>query len=506
MRFSQLRHILVFVFIFIVFVAVSATAQHTVGLLKHDGTGQGGYTIFGPRATPYTILIDEYGRVVHTWVDSSMTWGGAPYLLENGDLLRNEGGANRLLKYDWDGNVIWDWSDPDPSYGMHHDIAPMPNGNVLILVRDYRPIAEAIADGKDTVGIPDDTIWAEMVLEIQQTGPTSGDIVWRWTCYDHLIQDFDATKNNFGVVEDHPELMDFNYGALSKDWLHANGLDYNPDLDQIMISNRRTSELWIVDHSTTTAEAATNSGGNSGMGGNILYRWGNPAAYRAGDSTDMTMDGQHDTQWIKPGLPGAGNILAFSNGRNWGFSTGVEAISTVDVNGNYPLPGPGVAHEPAAPVWTYSTTPPEDYFATAQSGIQRLPNGNTILTHAPNGEFREVTPAGEIVWQYQSPLFTGGSTVQGAVVDAATTFKTFRYQADYPGLAGKVLVGDSVLEINPVSIKGATTVPAIPAADDAQIAFTASITADVGLTSASLYVDTGDGFNMYPLVDGLALP
>src|SRR5690606_15913622 len=95
-----------------------------------------------------------------------------------------------------------------------------------------------------------------------------------------------------------------------------NAIDYNPQLDQIMISTREFSELWIIDHSTTTAEAAGHTGGRSGKGGDILYRYGNPAAYNRGTRADQKFFYQHDAQWIEPGLPGAGNILVFNNGWN----------------------------------------------------------------------------------------------------------------------------------------------------------------------------------------------
>ena len=104
---------------------------------------------------------------------------------------------------------------------------------------------------------------------------------------DHLIQDFDASKANYGEVAEHPELIDLNF-RLSEttnyrdpsDWIHSNGIDYNPELDQIVLSPSNFSEVWIIDHSTTRTEAAGSNGGNSGKGGDLLYRWGNPRAYR----------------------------------------------------------------------------------------------------------------------------------------------------------------------------------------------------------------------------------
>ena len=65
-------------------------------------------------------------------------------------------------------------------------------------------------------------------------------------------------------------------GQANGDWMHVNAIDYNPYLDQIAISARHQDEIYIIDHSTTTEEAASHSGGNSGMGGDFLYRWGNP--------------------------------------------------------------------------------------------------------------------------------------------------------------------------------------------------------------------------------------
>jgi hypothetical protein len=65
-----------------------------------------------------------------------------------------------------------------------------------------------------------------------------------------------------------------------------NSIDYNPDLDQIALSVKGNSEAWIIDHGTTTAQAAGHTGGRRGQGGDLLYRWGNPLTYRAGTAND----------------------------------------------------------------------------------------------------------------------------------------------------------------------------------------------------------------------------
>jgi hypothetical protein len=239
--------------------------------------------------------------------------------------------------------------------------------------------------------------------------------VWSWNSWDHLIQDFDPTKDNFGVVADHPELIDINAGQPTPqpDFQHANGLDYNAELDQIVISIRSYSEFWVIDHSTTTEEAAGHTGGSSGKGGDLLYRWGNPAMYDRGTAVDRTLYFQHDAQWIRPGLPGAGNFLVFNNGTDrpgGDFSSVDELVPPVDENGAYPI-DPGEPFAPAAALWSYASPP--DFYSPFISGAQRQPNGTTLVCAGWSGHFFEVTPEGQVVWDYVNPVYQGGFVAQG---------------------------------------------------------------------------------------------
>ena len=129
-----------------------------------------------------------------------------------------------------------------------------------------------------------------MIVEIEPDGPTGGNIVWEWHVWDHLVQDADPTKDNYGVIADHPELLDINFGDVEGGtWLHVNAVDYNPELDQIVICARNVSEIYIIDHSTTAEEAAGHTGGNQGHGGDFLYRWGNPLVYGRGTEDDQVI-------------------------------------------------------------------------------------------------------------------------------------------------------------------------------------------------------------------------
>ena len=491
---------------------IPALAQtQTVGLFLNDTSSFEGYTLFigGLSAN----LIDQNGRLVHSW-EFDYPPGGAIYLLENGLLLwstrfsvAGERGAH-LLKSDWDGNIVWDWKDTNSAFEQHHDIEPLPNGNVLVLARDFKPIAEVVAAGRDTSNHNYDTIWSEMIIEVEPSGPTSGNIVWEWRAWDHMTQDYDSTKENYAVVEEHPELIDLNFTVANttpaRDWLHSNGIGYSQALDQIIISHRTISEIWIIDHNTTTAEAAGHAGGNNGMGGDILYRLGNPVAYRAGVSADQMLFKQHNPQWIGAGIPAEGNILVFNNGNGRGYTSIDEIVSTVDENGNYPLPAPGTPHGPSTPVWTYVADPPESFYAGLISGTQRLPNGNTLICSGLLGDFFEVNTSGEIVWRYIKPIGVTGPITQGDNPIGNSAFRCTRYGVDYPGLAGKDLTPTGPLELYPITIRSTTHRPDNLSPLDSFFIVTAFISSPSGIATAELYINTGSGeFPLMMYDDGL---
>jgi len=387
-------------------------AFETGGGRSDSGVGScNGYTLFSPIKSTTTYLIDNRGDILHTW-PSGYEPGQAVYLLDDDSILRTirlpgvggwGGTGGGVEKIAWGGTVTWHFEYSSGAYLSHHDIEPLPNGNVLLIAWDFKTRVEAVAAGRQPALIMGDFLMSEQIIEVQPTGPTSGEIVWQWNLWDHLIQDFDPSKSNYGGVGDHRELLDINFpGRRVDDWIHANSVDFNPDLDQIVISCHNTNEIWIIDHSTTTAEAAGHSGGNSGMGGDLLYRWGNPQSYRAGSVSDQKLFGQHDAQWIEPGYPGEGNILIFNNGRGrpgGDYSSVDEIEPPVDANGHYCYT-PGSAFGPSDPVWIFTAANPFSFYAQNISGAVRLPNGNTLICDGPAGRLFEVTLAENTVWEY----------------------------------------------------------------------------------------------------------
>jgi hypothetical protein len=402
------------------------------------------YILFAPLRQTTTYLIDLDGNVVHEWELSGKP-GNAVYLLEGGNLLASyavtnssfpaDGSAGGVELLSWDGNQIWSFEYATSDANSHHDVEILPNGNVLMIAWELKTQAEALAAGRDPSLLKDGEVWPGHIIEVD---PAVGTIVWEWHAWDHLVQNYSPTKDNYGAVAEHPELIDLNFVSINAaDWFHSNAIDYNAELDQIMVSIHSFSEIWIIDHSTTTAEAAGHTSGNSGMGGDLLYRWGNPKSYDAGTATDQQFFGQHDAEWIGSGLPGEGNILVFNNGRGRSdgeYSSIVEIETPLNMNGSYSL-AQGSAYGPAEPVWVYTASPRTSLYSQSISGSQRLPSGNTLICVGDEGRFFEVTPSGETIWEYVNPL----SSHQAV-------FRCERYEADSVELAGRDLSGGEPLE------------------------------------------------------------
>lgn len=441
---------------------VSNAQSQTIGLFVNDEQAYNGYLLWSPNDDTY--LIDNCGRLMHKW-ESNIRTGLSVYLLENGNLLRTgaiggslngAGGGGRIEEFSWEGERLWTYDISNELYLQHHDIHPMPNGNVLAIAWEYHSAQDAI----DAGAAFNRDYWSEVVFEIKKIGQDSGQIVWEWHMWDHLIQDHDSTKNNFGVVEDHPELLNINYrppagsNFATGDWLHFNSVFFNPERDEIILSSRSHSEIYIIDHSTTTEEAASHNGGNRGKGGDILYRWGNPEAYGRGSSSFKTLYGQHDARVIPEGYPGAGNITMFNNGggRPEGVYSSIEEITPpIDSNGNYFLDSNG-RFGPSESDWQYVADPPASFYSNNMAGAHSLPNGNIMICESNKGKFFEITREGEVVWYYQNTVGANGPLTQGQPLSpfGNMSFRAEKYPPDYPAFQDKDITPGDPVELNPL--------------------------------------------------------
>ncbi len=247
----------------------TASAQNTVGVTFNNGGAWPGYTLFTPTSDTHAYLVDNAGQLVNRWT-SAYPPGFTAYLLPDSHLLRAAqygtsfpagGAGGRVELLDWDSTLLWGYNYSTTQYRQNHDAIMLPNSNVLMIAWELKSNAEAVAAGRNPALLTQSVLWPSYLVEVQPVGTTNGNIVWIWDVWDHLIQDFNSTKANYGNVTNHPELVDVNFALDgTEDWLHVNGLDYNADLDEVLISVHNLSEIWIVDHGTTMAQAAGHTG------------------------------------------------------------------------------------------------------------------------------------------------------------------------------------------------------------------------------------------------------
>ena len=469
------------------------------GLRTSKPEASPGYVLFSPMRSRTTFLVDARGEPVHTWESPHPPMGQA-LLLDDGSILRSDrvednktfrggGLSGRIQRIAKDGAVLWDYVLSDESDCLHHCFERLPNGNLMCIAWERLTHDETLALGRDPTVVTDG-LWSDWVFELRPTPPVGGEILWEWHAKDHLIQDFDPARPSYGSVPEHPERIDINGDHRSEppltlaqraeleereremralgyvgddddepastadvpadvqklrerehiDWLHTNSVDYQPATDLILLSVPRLSEIWIIDHSTTTAEARGSRGGRWKMGGDLLYRWGNPAKYGAGTADERRLFFQHQPEWVPPGLPGAGHVLVFNNGRGRApaeYSSVDELALPFDPTHGF-VREPSKAFGPASALWSYSDPP--EFYSHFVSGCQRLPNGNTFICSGKQGRLFEVTPAGSIVWEYWNPY--GGEIERKpppgeppSPVEANACFRAEKIASNHPGLS-----------------------------------------------------------------------
>jgi hypothetical protein len=439
-------------------------AQPTVGLLQFGNQDYPGYFLMAPNASNETFLIDKCGYKVHQW-NSAYNPGQSAYLLPDGSLLRtgrvnnpnfSGGGTGGIIeRRDWNDSLLWSYLISTTGECQHHDIKPMPNGNVLALVWERKTASQAIARGRNP-SLVNNMLWVEKIIEVQPTGPTTGNIVWQWTNWDHIIQDYDSTKPYFGVVADHPERFNFNYlnANPALDWMHFNGIDYDPVRDLIVVSSRKMCEIYVIDHSTTTAQSTGHTGGNYGKGGDVLYRWGNPMAYNRGNLADRKFYYQHCPSWVPQGYPQQGKLMVYNNGVNRpaGAYSSVDIIEPpIDSSGNFFI-NSTQSFGPSSLTWTYFDTTQYYFYSGLISGAYMMENGNVFVTSGTEGLIFEVDSMRNRLWAYQNPITSSGPLSQGDTnITTANVFKAQFYPTTFSGFVGKNLTPQQPLELNPIN-------------------------------------------------------
>ena len=341
------------------------------GLTAHDpAQASPGYTLYAPLSGNGEVyLLDANGEVAHQW-QMPYPPGLYGYLLPNGNLfyggkVRDDGG--------------WDLFEAMKRFKGGIMLEADWDGNILWKHRDpyHHHDARRTESGGClymTVERMDDAQAAKirggqpgtdaggMYADVLVEVDADGNRIWEWHAAEHLD----------------PDRHVITFNDLRDEWSHGNTVVPLPD-NRVMFSFRNISTVGIIDKAS----------------GNIEWQIG-----------DDTLAQQHD-----PSLLDNGNVLIYDNGSH---------------SRHNPLPASRVIEiDPATNeiVWEYRDNPPFNFFSAYISGARRLPNGNTIITEGQPGRIFQVTPAGEVVWEYINPHFAANE--QGYVVNSV--FRSSHY-------------------------------------------------------------------------------
>jgi len=446
-----------------------------------------GFTFFGVRGVTY--LIDMEGQIVHTW-----PVGTNPHLLDDGSVLDaskdDPSGFGGFVQVAWNGTPVWSYTEKRTNYLPHHDFIRIFNpklgtNTTLYIANKSITSNQCIAVGCDPAN---GSVYANAQMDAIVEVDMTGTIVWEWDFADHLIQDFDAGKSNYvgsgKTIADYPGRLNVNIPGLpvQRDWLHCNGIDYNQALDQIAISSVR-GEFYIIDHGGTFVAGDTNASIAlaAGSAGDFLYRFGDPARYSQGsvptiltnwtESTtgNKQLGGNHHVSWISAGLPGAGNLLIFNNAQNLFEHTqqsyAMEINGCLDASTNYTgsyVNPPDAGYYSWTPghntdksvrllsnqiVWFWYSKANHGMFSHIGSSVQRLANTNTLICSDTEGHIIEVTPSGEVVWEYINPVTSDGilKFKRDNWPMYNSIFRAYRYRATDLPLAGRTLTSSNTI-------------------------------------------------------------
>ena len=377
--------------------------------------------LYTPMNATDTYLVDGSGNIVHTW-SSAYPPGLAAYLQDDGSIIRagsinrvapqnpfvafetrgegkafNVGGiVERIAK---DSSVVWSINYYGDTFAPHHDVLVLPNGNLMMPV--WRAVTEeqAIALGRSPDQVGSDGLWLDSIVELQVSGTDDYTVVWQWNSADHLVQDVDPARANYGALAENPQLININYDdgkpPNNPDIMHVNSVIYIPEFDQIVINSLNYSELWVIDHSTTTAEAAGHTGGRYGKGGDILYRWGNPTVYGKGDADVFNLSGVHDANWVAADR----QIIMFDNnsmsrGRHYpgGNAKLVVINPPLSADGTYELP-PDQVFGPVHPVLAADL----GFEEPSLGSVAKLADGSYFACHCNQAQGLFLDATGKVV-------------------------------------------------------------------------------------------------------------
>lgn len=357
-------------------------SRHSVTI--HDRTRAfQGFNLFTPlcQNPANAWLIDMNGNIMHRWALPGAIRLHAD-LLPNGHILCGVTSPQqeqvftsipfagaKLIEMDWDGNIVWEYEEP---FMDSHDRVRLQNGNTLIMKYTELPkeYADKVLGGEPGSDLVAGKRWTFMLQEITPDGKVAHEL-HPWTKLDPKLDDITPYGSRFI-------------------WPGWNSLEELPNGD-IMCCSYNTSNIVILDRQTC----------------DVKWRWG-----------QGKISFPHN-----PTMLDNGNILVLDNNRycvdRWMPPDGSRVIEINPKTNEIE--------------WQYSSPNPTDFYTTYIGGAERQPNGNTLICEGAMGRFLEVTPQGEIVWEYVSPFYADLGP-QFAYGPSNAVFRVHRYAPDYPGL------------------------------------------------------------------------
>jgi len=274
--------------------------------------------------------------------------------------------------------------------GLHHSFTVTSKGTILAILGEYR------------------TGTTECSEKIVEVDPTTNQIIWTWHAQDHYTTTQSVASKIYTGL----------WNSGSSDPLHFNSVSYDPTRDVIVVSAHALQEVFLIDRSLDSTAAKGATGGNYGKGGDLLFRFGKPANYGA-TGTAYISTATHGANIVPPGYPGAGNILLVANVSPvyGGKATGFEVVP-VESGTSFTQTTAGFSFSLRLAVAATGAT-------SNFGGIQRLYNGNTVVTH----------PGLSIANEYDVPASDASATSLQSYAVSGSQYGIRRYPLCNAGLS-----------------------------------------------------------------------
>ena len=340
------------------------------------------YKAYQSQAAQEIRVRSQNGSLVHTWTSPLAGWnvGELAKPLSNGHVLAflydmSRPSRRMVVEMDWDGNLLWSFTPNDPRIDLIGDFQRQNNGQTIItakrmvrapMLAEPGPTPANLVAGR---GLTSGKYYDDLILRVGATG----ELLDMWSTLEHVDQ-LALGENTLANIAKLP-------GNGPKDVFKMNSVQAMPPNTLAGSNPAFSAGNWLVSY--------------AGINRVVIVE---PSSGQVVWIMPYTLTGPFHARMIPQSLPGGGNILLFDSGAESGYPTVCRVWSQI------------VEFDPATSsvVWTYDTwnTSPNNsafrhtFFSQGQGGMQRLANGNTLITDGDWGRVFEITPGETIVWEF----------------------------------------------------------------------------------------------------------